>query len=293
MKHNLLCIFCLAVVATLGIGNMSKAKSNDATLPIGQENTSVTADELVSKVVCIQNADRHIYGVLTRSANAKGKHQPLAIIAHGFNGTHEVGKPYYHTLCKMGYQCYAFDFPYGSMYSKSDNNTMRMSILTEQDDLEAIVNYFSHQPSVDNKNIMLIGESQGGFVSSLVASRIPKKISRLVLVFPALCIPNNWNSRYPDKSSIPDTTWLWHVPMGRHFFREVVDIDAFKLMPRYKKPVLIIQGDADHVVSVDDARRAATIYKKAQLHIIKGAGHGFNAVHQAEAQSVLSDFLCR
>lgn len=291
MKRNYIFILTLISIAAFVICSISKAKSEQTVLADYQSIAPTTHDGLTSEVVSINHDGRQIYGILTRSANAKGKRLPLAIIAHGFNATHAVGNAYYRTLCDMGYQCFAFDFPYGSLNSKSDNNTMRMSVLTEQSDLEAVVEHFRRQPSVDKKNIMLIGESQGGFVSSLVASDMPNKISRLVLVFPALCIPDNWNARYPDASSIPDTTWLWQVPLGKEFFREVRHIDAFKNMARYKKPVLIIQGDADHVVSVADSRRAASLYKDAQLHIIHGAGHGFNAEQQAEAQRVLKEFL--
>lgn len=291
MKRNYILILTLISIAALGIGGISKAKTEQTVLTDYQSIASTTHDGLTSEAVSINHDGRHIYGILTRSANAKGKRQPLAIISHGFNATHDVGYAYYRTLCDMGYQCFAFDFPYGSLNSKSDNNTMRMSVLTEQSDLEAVVDYFRSSPAVDKKNIMLIGESQGGFVSSLVASDMPNKISRLVLVFPALCIPDNWNAHYPDESQIPDTTWLWRVPLGKDFFREVRHIDAFKNMARYKKPVLIIQGDADHVVSVADSRRAASLYKDALLHIIHGAGHGFNTEQQAEAQRVLKDFL--
>lgn len=291
MKRIHIFILTLIIIAAFGICSISKAKSSLTKATNNQSIVSTTNDGLTSEVVSISHDGRHIYGILTRSANAKGKRQPLAIIAHGFNATHDVGNAYYRTLCDMGYQCFAFDFPYGSLNSKSDNNTMRMSVLTEQSDLEAVVDHFRRQPSVDRKQIMLIGESQGGFVSSLVASDMPKKISRLVLVFPALCIPDNWNARYPDASQIPDTTWLWQVPLGKEFFSEVRHIDAFKDMPRYRKPVLIIQGDADHVVSVADSRRASSLYKDAKLHIIHGAGHGFNAEQQAEAQRVLKEFL--
>lgn len=291
MKHNRIYLLTLLSISAFSICSMSIAKSEHTNLSNNQTITTTASDSLTSEVVYIDNGDRRIYGVLTRSANTKGKRLPLAIIAHGFNATHAVGNAYYRTLCDMGYQCFAFDFPYGSLNSKSDNNTMRMSVLTEQSDLEAVVDYFRSSPMVDKKNIMLIGESQGGFVSSLVASDIPKKISRMVLIFPALCIPDNWNARYPDASQIPDTTWLWQVPLGRDFFREVRHIDAFKNMARYKKPVLIIQGDADHVVSVADSHRAASLYKDALLHIIPRAGHGFNAEQQAEAQRVLKEFL--
>lgn len=238
----------------------------------------------------IRNGERHLYGVLSRPAHAKGK-MPVAIIAHGFNGTHYFGRNYFETLNKLGYQVYTFDFACGSVNSRSDNNTMNMSILDEQSDLEAIVRYFKQQPDVDASRIVLIGESQGGLVSALTAASMPKDISRTILIFPALCIPDNWTARYPNLSDIPDTTRLWNVPMGRRFFTEVRDINVFERIGKYKRPVLIVQGDKDPVVSMKDSERAVKIYKDARLHVIPGAGHGFKPKEFEESLQQITLFL--
>lgn len=239
----------------------------------------------------ISNGDRKIYGVLSRPVDNRGKH-PVAIVSHGFNGSHSFGKSYFGALNALGYQVYTFDFPCGSLNSRSDSNTMNMSVLDEVSDLKAIVRHFRGRPDVDKNRIVLIGESQGGLVSALTAADMPKEISRLVLVFPALCIPANWTERYPEVADILDTTRLWGVPMGRRFFTEVRDMDVFGTIGRYGRPVLIVQGDRDNVVSVADSRRAAgEVYKDACLHIIRGAGHGFKPDEFKESIGRISDFL--
>jgi fermentation-respiration switch protein FrsA (DUF1100 family) len=168
---------------------------------------------------------------------------------------------------------------------------MEMSILDEQSDLEAIVRHFKQQPDVDASRIVLIGESQGGLVSALTAASMPKDISHTILIFPALCIPDNWNTRYPNLSDIPDTTRLWNVPMGRRFFTEIRDMDVFKRIGKYKRPVLIVQGDKDPVVSMKDSERAVKIYKDACLHVIPGAGHGFKPHEFDESIDQIVQFL--
>ena len=238
----------------------------------------------------IQNGDRNIYGQLHQPANAKGK-MPLAIISHGFNGTHHGGQSYFDALASLGYQTYAFDFPCGSIYSRSDNNTMGMSVIDEKNDLKAIVNYFRQQPYVDASRIVLIGESQGGLVSALTAAELPKEVSQLVLVFPALCIPDDWTSRYPDPAAIPDTTRMWNVPLGRQYFMEVRPLQVFKQIGKFKQPVLIVQGNADPVVKMADSERAVKTYKQARLHVIPGAGHGFKPAEQQENLEQICRFL--
>ncbi len=242
------------------------------------------------QTVWINNGDRKIFGILNRPQHFQGK-KPIAIIAHGFNGSHFFGKGYFKTLEEMGFMCYTLDFPCGSVNSRSDNNTMEMSVIDEKNDLEAVVRYFQKQDYVDADNIVLIGESQGGLVSALAAAEMPKEISRLVLVYPALCIPDNWNARYPNVEDIPEVTNMWNVPLGKRFFLEVRDIKPFDIIAKFKRPVLIVQGDKDTIVPLRDSQRAASIYKKAQLKIIPGAGHGFKPHEFQQMLEFLKDFL--
>lgn len=238
----------------------------------------------------IKNGNRNIYGIISKPKQT-GKKQPLAIISHGFNGTHHYGRTYFDTLNSLGYQVYAFDFPCGSVNSRSDNNTMNMSVIDEKKDLQAIISYFKQQKDVDVDNIVLIGESQGGFVSALTSAAIPNDIKATILVFPALCIPDNWNERYPKIEDIPDTTKMWNVPLGRRYFLDVRNINIFKTIKKYKRPVLIVQGDKDPVVSMDDSRKAVKTYKDARLHVIPGAGHGFKPQEQQESLHQIKIFL--
>ena len=248
------------------------------------------------KPLRIMNGDRQIYGELftphstsnTQYPSPNTSKKPIAIIGHGFNGTYHYGRNYFDVMQKLGYQCYVFDFPCGSINSRSDNNTLNMSILDEQSDLRAIVNYFH---SKGHQHIVLIGESQGGLVSALTAAQMKDKVSQLVLVFPALCIPQNWRARYPKLSDIPEATELWGVKMGRRFFEEIHDMNTFDIIGKYRGPVLIVQGDKDQVVLIEDSKRAQKLYKDARLHIIPGAGHGFKPKEFQEEAEQLEKFL--
>jgi pimeloyl-ACP methyl ester carboxylesterase len=168
---------------------------------------------------------------------------------------------------------------------------MEMSIIDECSDLKAVVEHFRNSKDVDPDRIVLLGESQGGLVSALVANEIPDAVDKLILVFPAFCIPDNWNRRYPDVNEIPDTTWLWEVPLGRRFFQEIRDMSVFDGMENYDGPVLIVQGDNDPVVSMEDSQRAVGLYENAHLHVIPGAGHGFKPDEFEEQLEQMRIFL--
>ena len=240
----------------------------------------------------IENGSRRIFGELftpAQNIQKRNAQRPIAIIAHGFNGTFDYGRNYFKTMESLGYDCYTFDFPCGSVRSRSDNNTLNMSILDEVSDLKAIVAHFRKQ---GHRHIVLIGESQGGLVSALTAAELKDKVSQLVLVFPALCIPDNWRERYPRLQDIQDVTELWGVKMGRRFFEEIHDMRPLDLIGQYRGPVLIVQGDADRVVSMDDSRRAQQLYRPGtHLHVIPGAGHGFKPHEFQQEMEQLLQFL--
>ena len=240
----------------------------------------------------IENGSRRIFGELftpAQNIQKRNAQRPIAIIAHGFNGTFDYGRNYFNTMESLGYDCYTFDFPCGSVRSRSDNNTLNMSILDEVSDLKAIVAHFRKQ---GHRHIVLIGESQGGLVSALTAAELKDKVSQLVLVFPALCIPDNWRERYPRLQDIQDVTELWGVKMGRRFFEEIHDMRPFDLIGQYRGPVLIVQGDADRVVSMDDSRRAQQLYRPGtHLHVIPGAGHGFKPHEFQQEMEQLLQFM--
>ena len=244
----------------------------------------------VEEELWIKHGEHPIYGVLSTPDNGVKRH-PIAIIAHGFNGTHHSGRNYFKMLNELGYMCYTFDFPCGGTGSRSDNNTVNMSVLDEQKALETIVRYFKSRPDVDRKNIVLLGGSQGGLIAALTAAKMQKDISRLVLEFPALCIPDNWNSRYPQVSDIPDTMRIWQVPIGRRFFTELRDMDPYKAVEAYHRPVFIVHGDADNIVPIAYSRRAVQVYKQARLLEIPNAGHGFNGEDFKQSLYNISQFL--
>lgn len=274
-------VLATAILCSLAFGSRVETKVA-ADRAATYDSTGIPA----VKELWIKNGDRRIFGELSTPA---GETKGVAIVSHGFNGSYQFSKVYFDLMNELGYQCYAFDFPCGSNGSRSDNNTLNMSIPDEQSDLTAIVDHFKQQDP--EQEIVLIGESQGGLVSALTAAALGEDIDRLILVFPALCIPDNWRDRYPELSDIPEVTELWGVKLGRRFFEEIHDMKPLDIIGGYRGPVIIIQGDNDHIVSMEDSKRAIELYDGARLHVIPGAGHGFNAGQQQESQREIRKFM--
>lgn len=250
---------------------------------------SCVMDIAQKELIIKQKNGKSIYGIVS-NPDTKGKHG-VAIISHGFNGTHHFGKDYFKTLNDLGYAVYSFDFPCGSVNSKSDNNTMNMSVSDEKDALKEIVAYFRKQKDVDKNKIVLIGESQGGLVSALAASELKKQVSNLVLIYPALCIPDNWNERYPRVEDIPEVSEIWGVKLGKKFMMDIRNIKPFDIIGNYKGNVLIVHGTDDKVVPVNYSKRAQQTYQNVELKIIEKAGHGFNPRERLLSNQYVKDFL--
>lgn len=235
-------------------------------------------------------ADKSIYGVICEPSAGAKKHG-IAIISHGFNGTHHFGRDYFKTLNDLGYAVYTFDFPCGSVNSQSDNNTMNMSVTDEKEALKTIVRFFQKQKNIDKRRIVLIGESQGGLVSALAASELKKQVSNLVLIYPALCIPDNWNGRYPRIEDIPEVSEIWGVKLGKKFMMDLRPMKPFETIGGYKGRVLIVHGTDDKVVPLDYSKRAVETYQNATLKIIDKAGHGFNPEERVQSNQYVKEFL--
>ena len=203
------------------------------------------------------------------------KKRPAVVMAHGFNGNPALYYELIDTLVRRGCICYFFDFAGGSFRNRSEGEFTSMSVVTEADDLENAIETVRGWKEVDKKNLFLIGESQGGFVAALTASRCPGKIKALGLMYPGFVIQDIVQRTYARKEDVPEYPDFLGRRVGRIYYTDVMDMDIYKLMPRYRKDVLIVHGDKDEIVPVEYSQRALEAYRSATLKIIEGAPHGF------------------
>ncbi|MGB8706660.1 MAG: alpha/beta hydrolase [Dehalococcoidia bacterium] len=69
--------------------------------------------------------------------------------------------------------------------------------------------------------------------------------------------------------------------------------DTYQRLPEIKVPTLVIAGDADKLVPVENSRLLASRIPNAELVILKNMGHGFNSEAADETNKVVLDFLKR
>lgn len=231
----------------------------------------------------------------------EGENLPIAIVSHGFMGFQDTVRHYCRELASVGYATYCFDFCGGSAPGKgaSDGASTDMSVLTEVKDLEAVIAYTRALPYTSD-SLLLMGCSQGGFVSALVAAKPEQKVDKLVLFYPALCIPDDARAGKMlfakfDPNNPPEIINCGPMKLGKCYPNDVVRMDPYQEISPYQGPVLIIHGTKDRIVNVDYARKAAKAYDAAtpdrtQLCIIEGGAHGFAPKHDAYAIDQLKTF---
>ena len=218
-----------------------------------------------------------IYGKLFQPAASRTE-APLVVISHGFGGTLDGTSEYARRLAEAGVASYVFDFCGGSSQGKSDGSMLDMSVLTEARDLEAVMDGLLDGDYVGEGGLFLMGESQGGLVSALVAASRPDDVAGLVLFYPALSIPDDARARFSDASAIPDEVEaLFGITVGRRYYEDVLGLDPLAEIGAYAGPVTIYHGDKDEVVPLDYSQRAVEAYESAELHVVSGAGHGFSS----------------
>ena len=224
---------------------------------------------------------------------APGRH--AVIVSHGFLGDETTVWNYAEVLAGDGFLAVTFDFNGGGPASKSDGDPADMTVLTEKEDLLAVVRAVYEQ--LRPASISLMGCSQGGFVSALAAKELGSAaVRRLVLFYPALCIPDDARKgqmlfyRF-DPDNVPAVLGLAPMKLGGGYARAVMGMDPFEEIRGYDGPVLLVHGTEDDIVDIRYSRRAKEVYPHCEYHEISGGGHGFDEAHDREAVRFLRRFM--
>ena len=169
-----------------------------------------------------------------------------------------------------------------------------MTVLNEIEDANAILNYVKTDPHV--RNIYLVGHSQGGVVASMLAGLYPDLIKKVVLLAPAATLKsdalegNTQGVTYnPDHT--PDRLPFKDLTLGGFYLRIAQQLPIYEVSAQFTKPVCLIHGTDDTVVSHNASKKYDQIYQNSTLHLIEGADHYFSDNYQKNAVNLTADFL--
>ncbi len=284
-------VWCASIVVALGFAACSDDDNGLTTPPdegsVGTDSMQAGMEWAVDSMeLWCQRDTNRIYGVMYYHPEATTK-QPAVILSHSSSLTHEAMKGYAAQIAQMGYAAYCFDFCGGSGESRSDGSTDDMTVFTEVEDLRAVANTVKALDDVDSTQVYLLGSSQGGLVSALLADECPDAFAGMILFYPAFNIPEmvKMFSGLGSMGSWGDFGGM--MSMSENYINSIKDFDVWSHIGQFAKPVCIIHGTKDIIVPISNSEKAMALYPSATLHRIEGANHGFNSANLGSMGSMM------
>jgi len=274
-----------------GRGNLSPEEQARMEEMFRRMNTPPSDPSFQMKEIGCVSQGNKIYGEAYIPVEP-GKH-PAVIMSHGYGGTHNGFYGMVEDLAKAGYVCYCYDFAGGSPRSRSEGRTEDMSIFSERQNLMDVLDMVRSWDCVDPQNVFLLGESQGGCVSAITAPYVKDKINSILLIYPALCIPDDGFALYPTLADVPEVVNFMNMNIGRKYYEQFYQgFDIYEEIAKYQGEVLIVHGTEDALVKPEYSAKASNVYDNCELHLIFGANHGFRAPEHVELyHQYVKDFL--
>lgn len=277
----------------LGLGGCSAtgATSTPTSASASDGSSAVSTAPRTASVVVEEHgftsAGNRIFGQLRRPAG-EGSH-PAVILSHGLGGNHDQEPHLQELLAQRGVVVYSFDFAGGSGYEpgRSEGASTDMSVLTEVQNLQDALTFVKGLDGVDADRITLIGASQGGVVTTLVAEENPAGVPHVVLLYPAFSLFDDARQRFSSASDVPDVVNLMGLTVGRRYYADILDMDIYDHMAGYHGTVTIFHGTADNLVPVSYSERAAATFSDATLTTLAGEGHGFSTTAQERVAAAI------
>ena len=236
-----------------------------------------------------------IRGIVVTPKEFTGK-LPAIVMSHEFCANMWTTFRYARKVVNDGYACFCYDFT-RSGSGISGGSSVGMSAVQESRDVVSVFKYAKAQDFVDTTNITLWGCSQGGMATSLVAPELEDEISKIILYYPALSICDDARkgsmitARFDPKNP-PEKFWCAIVHVAKNYCTDVIDLDPYEQICTFKKPVLLIHGNKDHIVNVSYSREAASKYPNCEFHEFP-AEHLWIGGGAKKAVAITREFLAK
>lgn len=237
---------------------------------------------------------KDIWGKVYIPNNEEAK-KPMVVMAHGYNSSHYEPRDFAESLAMRGVASYIFDFCGGGNTSKSDGVTTEMTVFTEKENVEDIAREVKRWEFVDTTRMALLGCSQGGLVAALTTAANPDMFKSLILVYPALGIPNTapaMLSRFDADGGKPQD--VMGMMLGRCYYEAIDGMNILDSIPAFKGDVFIVYGDKDPVTAGGMMDEAAKRYENSQVLVVPEGTHGFpDYRHHEQATKGIVDFTLK
>jgi pimeloyl-ACP methyl ester carboxylesterase len=235
------------------------------------------------------SGDKTIAGVLHHPA---GQPCGAVILCHGMESSKNSEKLIYlgRVLAKRGFLTLRFDFAY---VGESSEKFEDITYSGEVDDLRAACSFIRDRSS---GRIGILGSSMGGTVALLFAAEDPGIAALVTIAAPVH--PEAFPRRILDREALQKWrdrgfTFYNRQRLNLALLEDLETINVPESARKIACPLLIIHGDNDDVVPVEEAHELnACIPGKRKLLILKGTDHRLsNPVTMQQALAEAVDWL--
>ena len=130
----------------------------------------------------------------------------------------------------------------------------------------------------------IVGVSFGGFVAQEFALKYPSMMRKLILCCTSFGGPNHVMSEL-ELASIRE--------LNASQFDAAAGFNAESRLGEISTPTLVVSGDADEIVPVQNSRNLAAKIPGAKLHIVEGGSHTFFIERAEEFNQIVTEFFCK
>ncbi|PKO58022.1 MAG: dipeptidyl aminopeptidase, partial [Betaproteobacteria bacterium HGW-Betaproteobacteria-19] len=218
----------------------------------------------------------------------EGQCQPAVVVVHGWGANAQMMLPLARPLHDAGFTVLFID---ARCHGRSDDDSFA-SLPRFAEDAEHAFDWLAAQPGIDSGRIALLGHSVGAGAVLLCAARRPEVAA--VVSVSAFAHPAEMMQRWLAGKPVPQ----W---MGRYILDYVQttighrfdDIAPLTSLGRLQCPVLLIHGEQDGTVPVEDAWRlyAARAHEGVQLLTLPGDHESF--ADMAQEMRAVTGFLLK
>ena len=245
--------------------------------------------------VTIDGDHGKLAAILQQPTLAQGQQCPIVLLCHGFGGTKD-GQMFdliADSLAAHGIGSIRFDF---NGHGQSEGEFKDMTVPNEIEDAKKVIEYVRDLRWVSK--IALVGHSQGGVVSSMLAGELANDISAVVLMAPAAvlrddAIRGSTMGKQYNPLDPPEFVELWgNIKLGRNYIKTAFTLPIYETAARYHGPACIIHGTGDRVVPYTYGIRYHQQWPGSEYHELETYDHGFSQ-NIYMACELASDFLIK
>ena len=242
----------------------------------------------------IQGSQGKLQAIMQKPQLKEGDKCQMVMLCHGFGGSKDgpLFELIADSLQKNGIASIRFDF---NGHGESEGDFKDMTVPNEIEDAKMVYEYVKALPFVSD--ISIVGHSQGGVVSAMVAGELgTEAFKSVVLLAPAAvlrddAIRGNTMGKMYNPLDPPEYVEMWDgKKLGAIYIRSAFSLPIYETAVKYQGPMLVVHGNADRVVPYTYGQRFHQQNPNSKFVLLEYYDHGFSQ-NIYRATDLVSRFL--